>query len=216
MPKPRINSFFFVSQELLAPLQETHLHHGLRHPAPLHSPRVNLENPPQREDLYAQAVIIRPAAACDCNPRQHRLIWVGAAYRLAGAALLPPLTYVASSLGYELDCLVHELDGQSYQTQESIQPVHRQFTSLRKRRRCRLAGLTPLTYLYYNYSCSLIQTYVRIVLLRILLLQPRLTASCDYVPLAELPRGNPRPTKALPAGKTVLVMPSTNHNRKAA
>lgn len=212
MPKPCANSFFFVSQEPLAPLQETHV----RHPAPLHSPRVNLENPPQREDLYAQAVIIRSAAACDGDLRQRRLIWVGAVYRLAVTALLPPLTYVASSLGYEPDCFIHELDGQSYQTQESIQPVHRQFTSPRERRRCRLAGLTPLTYLYYSCSCCIIQTCVRIVLLRISLLQPRFITPCDYVPLAELPRESPWLTKALPAEKTVLVMPSVNHNRKAA
>lgn len=159
---------------------------------------------------------MRPAAACDWCPRQHRLIWVGAAYRLAVAALLPPLTYVASSLGYELDCLIHELDGQSYQAQKSIQPVHRQFTSLRERRRCRLAGLTPLTYLYYKCSCSIIQTYVRFLLIRIFLLEPKLITSCNSVPPAELPRESPRPTKAPLFEKTVPVMPSTNHNRKVA
>lgn len=106
---------------------------------------------------------MKPAAACDCNPRQHRLIWVGAAYRLAVAALLPPLTYVASSLGYELDRFVQELDDQGHQTQKSIQPVHRQLTSSQRRRRCRLAGLTPLTYRYYSSSSTIIQTYVRIL-----------------------------------------------------
>lgn len=104
---------------------------------------------------------MRPAAACDWCPRQRRLIWVGAAYRLATAAPLPPLTYVASSLGYELDCLVQELDNQGYQSQESVQPVHRQITSLHRRRRCRLAGLTPLTYLNYSRSDGISQTYVR-------------------------------------------------------
>lgn len=106
---------------------------------------------------------MKPAAACDCNSRQHRLIWVGAAYRLAVAALLPPLTYVASSLGYELDRFVQELDDQGHQTQKSIQPVHRQLTSSQRRRRCRLAGLTPLTYRYYSSSSTIIQTYVRIL-----------------------------------------------------
>lgn len=178
--------------------------------------KTRLKSALQQEDLCAKPFIIKPAATCDCNPRQHRLIWVGAAYRLAVAALLPPLTYVASGLGYELDCLVHELDGQSYQTQEPIQPVHRQFTSVRKRRRCQVAGLTPLTYLHKSCSCSIIQTYLLVVLLRIFLLQPSLIASCDYVPPTELPRDNPRLTKALPAGKTVLVMPSNNHNRKVA
>lgn len=61
------------------------------------------------------------AAACDCNPRQHRLIWVGAACRLAVAAL-PPLTYVTLSLGYELDRFVQEQDDQGFQSQ-SLQPV---------------------------------------------------------------------------------------------
>lgn len=161
--------------------------------------------------------IMESAAACDGDLRQHRLIWLGAAYRLAVAAL-PPLTYVASSLGYELDCLVQELDGQSHQTQESIQPVHRQFTSLRERRRCRLAGLTPLTYLYYSPSYCMIQTCVRVlfILMRILLPQQRLIASFDYVSPTKYPRESPRPVEALPARKTVLVMPSTNHNRKAA
>lgn len=65
----------------------------------------------------AEQVIMRPAAACDWSPRQRRSIWVGAAHRLAVAALLPPLAYAASSPGCELDCLVHELDGQSYQAQ---------------------------------------------------------------------------------------------------
>lgn len=60
---------------------------------------------------------MRSAAACDGDLRQRRLIWVGAAYRLAVAALLPPLTYVASNLGYELDRVVRVLDGQSYQAQ---------------------------------------------------------------------------------------------------
>lgn len=119
MPKPCVNSFFFVSQEPLAPLQETHVHHVLRHPAPLHSPRVNQKNTPQREDLYVQAVIKRSVAACDGDFRQRRLIWAGAAYRLAAAALLPPLTSAASSLGSELDCLVQKLDNENSQAQAS-------------------------------------------------------------------------------------------------
>lgn len=114
-----------------------------------------------RSTTTRERVTMRPAAACDWCPRQRRLIWVGAAYRLATAAPLPPLTYVASSLGYELDCLVQELDNQGYQSQESVQPVHRQITSLHRRRRCRLAGLTPLTYLNYSRSDGISQTYVR-------------------------------------------------------
>lgn len=99
-----------------------------------------------RSATTRERVTMRPAATCDWSPRQHRLIWVGAAYRLAVGALLPPLTYVASSLGYELDCFVQKLESQSHRAQESIQPVHRQFTSLRERRHFRLAGLTSLTF----------------------------------------------------------------------
>lgn len=51
-----------------------------------------------------------PSAACGWNPRQRRLIWAGAAYRLAAATLLSPLAHTASSLGYELDRVLQELD----------------------------------------------------------------------------------------------------------
>lgn len=124
-------------------------------------PWLNLKYASQMESLCPESVIMRPAAACDWSPRQRRLIWVGAAYRLAVVALLPSLTYVASSLGYELDRVVQELDNQGYQTQESIQPVHRQFTSSQGRRRCRLTGLTPLTYRHYSRLEAILQTYVR-------------------------------------------------------
>lgn len=50
----------------------------------------------------------------DHNLRRRRLIWMGAAYRLA-VVPLPPLTYVTSNPGYELD-------NQDYQTQK-LQPV---------------------------------------------------------------------------------------------
>ena len=121
-----------------------------------------LEATSRRRNFCAEPVIIRPAAACDGDLRQRRLIWSGAAYRLVVAAL-PPLTYVASSLGYENDCLIRKLDGQGYQAQKSVQPVHRQFTSLRERRRCRFAGLTPLTFPHYSCSEVIYQTYVRVV-----------------------------------------------------
>lgn len=60
---------------------------------------------------------MRPAAACDGDLRQCRLIWVGAACRLAVAALLPPLTYATSSLGCETNCPIQKLDDQSRQAQ---------------------------------------------------------------------------------------------------
>ena len=44
---------------------------------------------------------MKPVAACNGNLRQCRLIWAGAGYRLAVAAL-PPLTHTTSSSGYEL------------------------------------------------------------------------------------------------------------------
>lgn len=109
----------------------------------------------------AESTTMAQMVICDEGPRQRRLIWVGAAYRLAMVALLPSLTYVASSLGYELDRVVQELDNQGYQAQESIQPVHRQFTSSQGRRRCRLTGLTPLTYRHYSRLEAILQTYVR-------------------------------------------------------
>ena len=59
------------------------------------------------------------AAACDWSPKQLRLIWMRAAYRLAVAALLSPLACVALSLGYELDCFVKKLDGCDHQAQPS-------------------------------------------------------------------------------------------------
>lgn len=102
-----------------------------------------------------------PAAACDWSLRQRRLIWVRAAYRLAVAALLPPLVHVALSLGYELDCLVQELDNQGHQSQKSVQPVHRQITSPHRRRHCRLLGLTPPACPNNSSSGGFLQTHVR-------------------------------------------------------
>lgn len=58
-------------------------------------------------------------AACDWSPKHRRSIWVGADYRLAVAAPLPPLACVALSLGYELDCFIQKLDGHDHQTQPS-------------------------------------------------------------------------------------------------
>lgn len=60
---------------------------------------------------------MRQAAACDGDLRQHRLIWVGAAYRLAVVALLPPLTYAFTSLECTLNCLVQKLDDENRQAQ---------------------------------------------------------------------------------------------------
>ena len=82
-----------------------------------------------------------PTAAYNNNPGQRHLIWCGAAYRLATVAPVPLLTYVAPSLGYELDGLVQKLDNQGHQSQKSVQPIHRQTTSPHKRRGYRLAEL---------------------------------------------------------------------------
>lgn len=180
--------------------------------------RISGTNPDCATGLQRQPrrAIMRSAAACDGDLRQRRLIWVGAAYRLAAAALLPLLTYVASSLGYELDRVVQERDNQGHQAQKSIQPVHRQFTSSQGRRRCRLTGLTPLTYLYYSWSDSIIQTYVRFLLIPILFQQHGFVASCGHTPHTNMPRENPRLAEALPAGKTALVISHTSPHRKAA
>lgn len=105
--------------------------------------------------------IMKSAAACDWNPRQHRYDLLGAASRLATAALLPPLAHEALSLGYELDCFVQEPESREAQTQKLTQPIHRQFTSLHRRRRCRLAGLTPLTWHYFTSIYLQYQTFVR-------------------------------------------------------
>ena len=112
-------------------------------------------------DSRAELGIIKPAAACDCNPRQRRYISVGAAYRLA-AAFRPMLANEALSLGYEIDCFVQELNDERRQTQETVQPIHRQITSSQGRRRCRPAGLIPLTCLYFTSLKLQQQTYVRI------------------------------------------------------
>ena len=159
--------------------------------------------------------IMRSAAACDGDLRQRRLIWSGAAYRLAVAAL-PPLAYVASSLGYELDRVVQELDNQSHQAQKSIQPVHRQFTSSQGRRRCRLAGLTPLAYRYYSRSDTIIQTYVRIVEMASFFSGIRTCRiSCPYVAYKKPGKtslGTWRPLRK----ESRLLYPTSQHNRKAA
>ena len=68
------------------------------------------------KSIVAHATM-RLVAACDGDLRQRRLIWVGAAHRLAVVALLSPLTYAASSLGCEPSCLAQALDDQSRQTQ---------------------------------------------------------------------------------------------------
>lgn len=149
-----LNLFQMAPREVALASRESKREQAIR-------PWLNLKYASQMESHCPESVIMRPAAACDWSPRQRRLIWVGAAYRLAVAALLPPLTYVALSLGYELDRVVQELDNQGYQTQESIQPVHRQFTSSQGRRRCRLTGLTPLTYRYYSRLEAILQTFVR-------------------------------------------------------
>lgn len=90
------------------------------------------------------SVIMKPAAACDCYPRQRHFMIGWAACRLSTVALLPLQTDVASSRGQNLEDFVHELDKRCHQA-EKQQQVHRQITSFRGRRRCRLAGLMPLT-----------------------------------------------------------------------
>lgn len=77
----------------------------------------NLKYIPQARNPCAAPATIEAAAACDGDLRQRRLIWVGAAYRLAVVALLPPLTYASMSLECALNCLVQKLDIENHQTQ---------------------------------------------------------------------------------------------------
>ena len=107
--------------------------------------------------------IMRPAAACESCLRQHRFDLEGVAYRLATATPAPPLTNVAPNRGYEYHHFIQKLESQEPQTQNSVQPIHRQITSLQRRRRCRFAGLTPLTFHHYSCSEAIYQTYVRVV-----------------------------------------------------
>lgn len=107
--------------------------------------------------------IMRPAAACESCLRQHRFDLGGVAYRLATATPAPPLTNVAPNRGYEYHHFIQKLESQEPQTQNSVQPIHRQITSLQRRRRCRFAGLTPLTFHHYSCSEAIYQTYVRVV-----------------------------------------------------
>lgn len=104
---------------------------------------------------------MKPAAVCYCYPRQHRYDLLGAASRLATAALLPPLTHEALSLGYELDCFIQEPESREAQAQKLTQPIHRQSTLLHRKRCCRLAGLIPLTWHYFTSLCLQYQTFVR-------------------------------------------------------
>ena len=104
---------------------------------------------------------MKPAAACDCYPRQYRYDLLGAACRLATAALLPTLAHGTLSLGYELDCFIQEPESRETQAQKLTQPIHRQFTSLYRRRCCWLAGLVPLTWHSYTSLCLQYQTFVR-------------------------------------------------------
>lgn len=65
----------------------------------------------RREDGYLCSLghaAMRAAAACDWRPRQHRVILVGDAYRLAAA--LPSLTYVALSLRHEHGRVAQRVD----------------------------------------------------------------------------------------------------------
>lgn len=114
-----------------------------------------------RSISHEKPAIMKPAAACDCYPRQHRYDLLGSACRLATAALLPTLAHGTLSLGYELDCFIQEPESRETQAQKLAQPIHRQFTSLYRRRCCWLAGLVPLTWHYYTSLCLQCQTFVR-------------------------------------------------------
>lgn len=112
------------------------------------------------EDRASAAM--KPAAACDCYPRQRRFRGCWAACRLSTVALLPLQTDVALSRGQNLEGFVREFGKRCHQAEKQQQQIHRLITSFRGRRRCRLAGLMPLTCGYRTNLSTSFQTYVRL------------------------------------------------------
>lgn len=98
-----------------------------------------------RDATPGASATLNPVAACDWNPRQRRFRGCWAACRLSTAAILPLQSGVALSRGQNLEDFVHKLGKRCYQAEKQQRQVHRQITSFRRRRRCRLAGLMPLT-----------------------------------------------------------------------
>lgn len=115
----------------------------------------------QRQCAGASATM-KPAAACDCYPRQRRFMIGWAACRLSTVALLPLQTDVALSRGQNLEGFVREFGKRCHQAEKQQQQIHRLITSFRGRRRCRLAGLMPLTCGYRTNLSTSFQTYVRL------------------------------------------------------
>lgn len=114
----------------------------------------------QRQCAGASATM-KPAAACDCYPRQRRFMIGWAACRLSTVALLPLQTDVALSRGQNLEDFVHELGKRCHQAEKQRQQIHRQITSFRGRRSYRPAGPIPLTCGYRTNLSTSFQTYVR-------------------------------------------------------
>lgn len=126
-----------------------------------YSHQTGSEDSALQENDHAEPATMKPAAVCYCYPRQHRYDLLGAASRLATAALLPTLAHGTLSLGYELDCFIQEPESREAQAQKLTQPIHRQSTPLQRKRCCRLAGLIPLTWHYFTSLCLQYQTFVR-------------------------------------------------------
>ena len=101
---------------------------------------------------------IRSTDACEWFHRQRRLR-VGITERLAPVILLL-FTGVAPNGQQEPDYRTRQPDDRDRQLQDQDCKLHRQITSFRKRRRCRVAGLTPLTLPYFRVKRSKIQTNV--------------------------------------------------------
>ena len=182
--------------------------------ARMRSGRLHLGTASRQRNFCAEPVIIRPAAACESCLRQHRFDLGGVAYRLATATPAPPLTNVAPNRGYEYRHFIQKFESQEPQTQNSVQPIHRQITSLQRRRCCRFAGLTPLTLLHYSCSEAIYQTYVR-VLTTMCPQESSTVAEPQYI--TKMPRENPRLSEALLVGKTILFIshagPTIQFNR---
>lgn len=103
---------------------------------------------------------IRSADACEWNHRQRRLLSSeGITERLA-TAILVQHTGEALNRHQKLDYRARQSDDKDRQLQDQDCKLHRQITSFRKRRRRRVAGLTPLTSPYSRVKHSKIQTNV--------------------------------------------------------
>lgn len=101
---------------------------------------------------------IQPADACEWYHRQRRLV-LGITERLAPVILFTSTTEAPDrhQKSYHRS---RQRDDRNRQLQDQNSKLHRLITSFRKRRRCRVAGLTPLTKGYSTNTYPYKRTYV--------------------------------------------------------